>query len=137
MKNSILFGFAIVVLIFLSGCNKGQVGVSGRVTYSDTGEPLEAGTVIFTTPDFYTRGEIKEDGRYTIGTYSEKDGLPPGSYQIYVSGAMRYDETTKPDGTAVEIPLITPKFCDPAESGLTCEVTGSTKTFDFQVDRAN
>lgn len=135
MKNAIVFGVAVLVLTSLIGCGKGHVGMGGRVTYSDTGEPLEVGTVSFTTPTFHARGEIKQDGRYTIGSYSEKDGLPPGRYQVYISGAVRYEGVT-PDGMPIEIPLIDAKFTDPAKSEIVCEVTAATKTLDIQVDRA-
>ncbi len=126
----------ILALLFTSvGCPSGLVPMSGRVTYSDNGEPLETGTVSFTTSRFHARGTIKEDGRYTIGSYTEDDGLPPDTYQIYVSGAVRYEGEDK-DGRPIAVPLIDEKFTAPATSGLTLKVDGSTKTLDFQVDRA-
>lgn len=135
MKNLLAFGIAALILVPLFGCNSGQVGMGGRVTYSDTGEPLEAGTVSFTTPTFHARGEIQKDGKYTIGSFSEKDGLPPGKYQVYISGAVR-EEGRTPQGMPILVPLIDAKFTDPAKSGITCEVTAATKTLDIKVDRA-
>ena len=130
MNRHIISLFA--VLLFLVGCSN-HVSLSGRVTYSDDGTPLEAGTVIFqpvVEPEkFYARGEIREDGKYVLATARPNDGLPPGKYQVYVSSAYRVVNET-------EVPIITSKYTSAETSGLEVDVDRSTKTFDFQVDRA-
>jgi len=133
--NRTLFLIAFIVLpLLLIGCSN-HVQLSGTVTYSDDGTPLETGMVVFETETFYSRGVILEGGKYTLITHKPKDGLPPGKYQVYVNGAIRSE--LLPDGTvAAEIPLITSKYSSPDTSGLEIDVDRSTKTFDFQVDRA-
>ena len=110
------------------GCSN-HVSLSGRVTYSDDGTPLEAGTVIFQAEKFYARGDILADGKYSLATHRPNDGLPPGKYQVFVNMAVRSEAGS-------EIPLITSKYTSIETSGLEVDVNRSTKTFDFQVDRA-
>jgi hypothetical protein len=127
----------IIGLLFFSliGCSN-HVKLSGRVTYSDTGEPLEAGTVIFLAESetFQARGEIGQNGSYVLATLRENDGLPPGNYRVYVNSAYRYE--TRENAPTTEIRLITDKYTSPETSGLMFKVDHVTKKFDFQVDRA-
>jgi hypothetical protein len=112
--------------------------MGGRVTYSDTGEPVEFGTVSFSSPTKQSRGEIKADGRYVIGTFGDKDGLPRGEYSVTVHAAKDEIESDE-DGYVtkwVGINLIDSKYRTPATSGLKVVVDGKTKTFDIQVERA-
>lgn len=122
-----------VALALITGCS-GQVKMGGKVTYSDSGEPLTTGTVVFKTETFQARGEIRPDGTYEIGSYRQKDGLPKNTYQVYVTGAFAQEDG--PNGAINEFPLIDVKYANPAHSGLTALVDGSTHRFDFQVDRA-
>jgi hypothetical protein len=125
----------MLLLIGLTGCSD-HIKLSGRVTYSDTNEPLEAGTIIFLAESetFQARGEIEKNGSYILATFRENDGLPPGNYRVYVNSAYRYEiQENRP---TVEIRLITDKYTSPETSGLVFKVDGSTKKFDFQVDRA-
>ncbi|GHT43181.1 hypothetical protein FACS189443_6850 [Planctomycetales bacterium] len=119
--------------------------MGGRVTYTDTGEPVEFGTVSFSSQTKQSRGEIKEDGKYVIGTFGDKDGLPPGEYNVTVHAVKT--ETTVNTGTdksgregklpnSVRINLLDTKYLNPATSGLKVVVDGKTKTFDISVDRA-
>jgi hypothetical protein len=124
-----------IVLALLAGCNKGYVSMGGRVTYSDNGDPLEKGTVAFMTSTFQARGKIGADGRYTIGTLSDTDGLPKGTYQVFVTSSEDFQWIDELTGTYITTYRIDGKFANPETSGLTVEVDGKTKTFDFQVDR--
>ena len=136
MNRKIVSLIIVLLPLFLIGCGTGHVSLSGRVTYSDDGSPLEAGTVIFQpvvgADKFYARGEIGQDGKYVVATYNPKDGLPPGEYQIFVNGATR-NEGNK--GQFV-IPLISSKYTAAETSELVLDINRSTKTFDFSVDRA-
>ncbi|MDR1268779.1 MAG: carboxypeptidase-like regulatory domain-containing protein [Planctomycetaceae bacterium] len=134
--KKIKYGFIILVLITgLIGCSN-HVKLSGKVTYSDTGEPLESGTVIFLpeSETFQARGEIEKNGSYVLATFKENDGLPPGNYRVYVNSAYRYE--TRENAPTAEIRLVTDKFTSPETSGLVFKVDSSTRNFDFQVDRA-
>ena len=143
--NKRYFGFLFLfVSLCVWGCGGGKVGLSGKVTYSDDGSPLPIGTVWFTTDSFLARGDIDENGVYRIGSLSTKDGLPPGKYRVYVSGAVKPNEASGNGnsmgsgmgGSGAPIPLIDPKFASAGSSGIEVEVTPSLKTFDFKVDRA-
>jgi len=133
MKNVI---FLIIALLALTafGCGSGKVGLSGHVTYSDDGSPLETGTVGFATDTYFARGVLDKDGKYIVSSEHHKDGLPPGLYKVYVSGA---EHQIGLDGNGVPImePLIDARHTSASTSGLTLEVTAQTKTFDIKVDR--
>ena len=134
MKRTLFLLAFVLFPLLLIGCNN-QVQLSGQVTYSDDGTPLETGRVIFDSDKFYARGDIGESGRYVLATHKANDGLPPGQYRVYVADAMR--SVTNPDGNSgYEVPLIAPKHTSAETSELVVEVNRPTKTFDFQVDRA-
>lgn len=66
---------------FAGGCNRsGLVKVKGRVAYAD-GTPVPLGRVVIDSGDSPTGawGRIKSDGRFTIGTLKENDGMTPGT----------------------------------------------------------
>ena len=132
MNRKIVSLFAVLLPLLLVGCSN-HVSLSGQVSYSDDGTPLESGTVIFQpevgADKFYARGEIREDGKFILATARPQDGLPPGKYHVFVNAAFRYENNT-------EIQLITNKYTSPDTSELVVDVDRSTKTFDFKVDRA-
>ena len=70
----------ILLCLFTIGCGK-NVSVKGTVTYSDTGEPVKFGMVVFTGEKEIARGAIK-NGKYSIGLIKDGDGIPPGSYTV-------------------------------------------------------
>jgi len=135
MKTISLFITSLFVLIVL-GCGSGKVGLRGTVTYSDDGTPLEAGTVSFQTETFFARGIINKDGTYITSSVSAKDGLPPGRYKVYISGANHQIGVTA-GGMPILEPLVDAKYESPETSGLVVDVDRSTRTFDIQVDRAS
>ncbi|MGL4943310.1 MAG: hypothetical protein ACRC46_08980 [Thermoguttaceae bacterium] len=128
--------------LLLSGCSK-NVSMGGKVTFSDDGSPLSVGTVCFESATFLARGEIKPDGTYVIGSLSEKDGLPAGTYKVCIAGAAKEIGKTQIDslsGTQMEgmpiyEPLIDEKFAKAATSGIEITVDNKTKSLDFKVDR--
>ena len=63
-------------LLLIVGCS-GNVKITGTVTYSDDGAPVETGTVCFisTTSDFMSRGTIT-NGTFTMSSVKADDGLP-------------------------------------------------------------
>jgi len=132
-KRLLIYGILLACLVF-SGCSN-HVSLGGRVTYSDDGTPLEQGTVAFYASNFLSRGEIRQDGRFVVGTQTDKDGLPPGTYQVAITGAGQYIGDDQ-HGMPVTLPLIDDRYKDPERSNLTLTVTSSTKNYDLQVDRA-
>ena len=136
------------------GCGP-NVKFGGKVTYSDDGSPLAVGMVCFESDSFLARGELNKDGYYDLGSQNLKDGIPKGVYRVYISGAEDVEDiAAQGDGQAdyatyvmssasmagtmggkIFSPLIDPKFTSGNTSGLTVNIDGTSKTFDFQVDR--
>lgn len=134
MKRLTLLLIGIFAVIALVGCGKGYHKLGGRVTYSDDGTPLDCGQVCFDNGKHMARGKIDKNGYYTVGSFSEKDGLPPGSYNIVISGAVR-DGGLSASGHQIDIPLIDPKYSSERTSGLIFVADGSKRAFDIQVER--
>ena len=74
-------GILFLVCLFIAGCGSGNVTVTGTVTYSDTGEPVKSGTVMFSNEKTQGRGTIK-DGTYSVGLMEDGEGVPPGTYTV-------------------------------------------------------
>jgi hypothetical protein len=125
---------SLVLFVFLLGCGSGNVSLRGTVTFSDDGSPLTEGTVAFLKDGKQSRGTIKADGTYVVGTDKATDGLPPGTYQVIVS-ALKSIPIDEEKGIYTYEQLIDKKHEDPSTSGLSVEVNASTKTYNFQVDR--
>ena len=133
----------IVAVACCVGCGTNGP-LSGTVTFSDDGSPVPAGTVCFENNTRYGRGQLDQNGRYTLGFEKQGNGIPRGVYGVYVTGAQRplgmSDEPGSVPGSRGGVmkyeELVAKKFHARRTSGITCNVDGSTRTFDFQVDRA-
>ena len=143
MQRIFYFCFLSIFLLFV-GCSK-NVPLSGTVTFGDDGSPLTVGTVNFLKDGKVARGEIQENGTYIVGFERERDGLPPGTYQVFITGAQESIEMPPIPGSnryGVQMrrlsfrDLIDPKHTSAETSGLTVAVDRKTRTFDIQVDRA-
>jgi hypothetical protein len=77
----------------LTGCGN-NIKLTGRVVFPD-GEPLTTGTIYFAKSDFQARANIRSNGYYDVGSLSEKDGLPPGTYKVYIIGAIENNPDEK------------------------------------------
>jgi len=131
-RNSILLAVSLSLLL-VAGCGS-QVGLSGKVIYSDDGSPVPTGTVYLESDNSVHRGNIQPDGTFVIGSISERDGLPPGSYRVYIRDAQKAAGEDADGGTIYE-QLIDVKFASAATSGKTIDITSSTKNFEIVVDR--
>jgi hypothetical protein len=131
MKPFYLF---LLLIILAAGCGK-HVALSGKVTYSDDGSPLPLGQVCFQNDKTIARGDIKEDGTFQMGSFGTEDGLLPGEYTVFISGAVKEVGIDSVSNTPITAPLLTEKFIDPSKSEIKFNVTGSTKNFDIKVDR--
>ena len=131
VKKFAYLSCVVLGLCLLCGCSD-KVPLSGKVTFSDDGSPLTVGTVCFETDNFIAYGRVKPDGTYVIGSLSETDGLPHGNYRIFITDTAK--EVVRNGAPAIEY-AVAQKFTQGSTSGLTFEVTSSTKTFDFSVDR--
>ena len=125
--------FIIIFWTFLAGCS-GNVSLKGTVTFSDDGSPVPKGTVAFVQGGKMSRGTIKEDGSYVVGTEKEADGIPPGTYQVFISGA-KISTVIDAYNNAVHEPLIDTKYENPETSGLSVVIPAEKNTYDIKVDR--
>ena len=132
LKNCILFPLLFSLLAFV-GCS-GHVGLTGKVVFSDDGSPVPVGIVALETDTYFSRGEIRPDGTFTVGSLKASDGLPPGLYRVYISGA-EIVTGQRPDGSDIIQQLVDPKFTSPETSGITIDISRSTKDFVIEVDR--
>jgi hypothetical protein len=120
-----------------TACGSGLCSLRGKVTFSDDGTPLSCGTVLFENESTRSKGKVNTDGTYIVGTLSNTDGIPPGTYKVSVI------ETYKPVENAgsgnMDVPqsesLIDAKYADASTSGLIITVDSKTKVFDIHVDR--
>ena len=119
-------------LVFVLGCGN-QVSLKGRVTFSDDGAPLTVGTVCFQNDKLLERGNIDASGYYTMGTFKDRDGLPPGEYQVFFALPASFGTDTS--GKPVLISPVDSKYISPETSGLSLTVNASTKKYDIVVDR--
>ena len=140
-------GLVVLAVICITvGCSK-NAKVSGKVTFPD-GSPLTVGKVTFETDTYSASGTLQEDGSYTIGSLSDRDGLPPGRYQVFIAGAMKQAGTKNMNvpssggagqsgmssmSMPVFVPAIASKYTKASTSEITCDVKKSM-TFDFRVE---
>jgi len=129
MSRRIFFAISVALtaaLLGSTGCGRsGLVRVRGRVAYSD-GSPVPVGRVLIDAGGKPTGawGRIGPDGRFTIGTLEENDGIAPGIFRVAIVDAAM----TGPDGSGKL--LVASKFSDFATSGLEFKVPEQT---DWQI----
>lgn len=131
-KYRFIFLASVACLLFAAGCGPNQK-LTGKVTFPD-GEPLTTGTVIFTKPGFISRSFIHPDGSFKVGTVKEGDGIPPGTYKVYIIQALAPVDPDDPESDAMK-PLIDEKFASEDMTPLEITIPGE-KSFDITVERA-
>ena len=125
MRNYRSVSFLIPLLLFsLVGCS-GNVTTVGTVKFAD-GVPLSEGQIIFQNAQHEFLSLIKSDGTYSIWGVREGDGLPPGTYNVFLRFGYQYLDDLPVD----------PKFVETGTSGFTAEVVAGKKNhFDFVVEK--
>lgn len=124
--------YLLCVVLLLSGCGDSNQRLTGKVTFSD-GEPLTVGTVVFSTSALISRANIRPDGTFKTGTHKDGDGIPPGTYKVFIIGAVVPDPGDSSGmGT---LPLVAKEFTSEAMTPFTVTIPGS-KTYDIVVERA-
>ena len=96
MKNNVSKLVALVgvfMLVACAGCG-GRVQVSGTVKFSD-GTPLTYGTLNFTDGKVMCKGQIEKDGTFKMRTFKPGDGVPPGTYQVYITDTLQFGDSGK------------------------------------------
>jgi hypothetical protein len=136
MNRFVLLGLCLCVLTF-TACGSGLCSLRGKVTFSDDGTPLPYGIVVFDNEQTRSKGKVNSDGTYIVGTLSDTDGIPAGTYKISVTGTYKPAENIDANNmdTAQSESLIDEKYANASTSGLTVTVDSKTKVFDISVDR--
>ena len=129
----------LLMVLSLAGCGDGRpavVPISGTVTLN--GDPVEGVTVMFVVEevaDGYARpsaGKTDAQGKFTISTYGNEDGMPVGKYKVgfikkeLLSKAPENEYSENPEASlkSIKYKWHTPRnVADPNESGITAEVT--------------
>ena len=130
MKKIIAILF-VAAALSVTGCGT-NVSMYGKVTFED-GTPLDMGMVVVENQQVMARGEIQSDGSYVIGSVAKKDGLPPGQYTVYITGAAK-QIGNKPNGDALRELLVEKKFTMPDQSKLSIDIKKATK-YDITVTK--
>jgi len=132
MKHKLLPILSALLFVFcMLGCSNKQVGFSGKVVYSDTGEPVSRGEIQFSTPTFLARAVIEKNGTFKTGSYRAADGLPPGTYNVAIISFILDEVNSEAPPTY----LIHPKYGDSKTSGLSVTIEETTRNHEFKVDR--
>lgn len=142
MRNNVSKLVALVCAVMLVACVGcgGRSQVTGKVTFSD-GTPLTYGTVNFVSADTMCKGQIEKDGSYRMRTFKPGDGVPAGTYKIYLTDTLQFGESktaaTKgaEKGDSVEYQMvgqatntIPPEYSNPDQSPFgEITVKGTTK----------
>lgn len=134
MKSNAKQILVAIILVAVSGCSN-YVKVGGKITFSEDGSPLTTGTVCFQSDSHMARGAVKNDGTYTMDSVKKNDGLPPGTYKVFIADAYRVVGEIPEDREAEVDLLIAEKYTSASRSGWTVEVSQSSRSFDFQVER--
>ncbi len=143
MRTIALMGMFLAgtMSLAVSGCGGGDVPtyrVSGTVKFKD-GSPLTKGTVFFDGDAHSANGQIGEDGSYYLGSFSQSDGAPVGTYKVYIggdaagSGYVDLEAGDKASGG----PLVANKYLSAETSGLTFEVKAQSNEFNIEVEKPN
>ena len=114
------------------GCNQ-NMQITGKVTFSDDGTPLDVGMILFENGAMASRSSVKGDGTFTLTSEKQNDGIPPGTYKVYFTGALK----TEGNSLAPKIiQLLDPKYNSAATSDITITIDKSTKSpLEIKVDR--
>ena len=138
MTQKIIFPFVLVLAttVFV-GCG-GGVKLTGTVTFED-GTPVEVGTVVFESSGSISRGDIGSNGEYRVSTIKPGDGIPPGTYNVYLINTEKTEMIPVPgsdgDFRDITVQTVASKYLSSATSDLTYTVDRASKTFDFEVEK--
>jgi hypothetical protein len=123
------------LLALASGCGPRYGNVSGKVTYQ--GKPVTGGTITFhDSHNGVASDAIQPDGSYSVNR------VAAGQVRITVVPPLDIPfrpmqeaggRPTSPGSTPRPVPL-PPKYADPAQSGLTCEVQAGNQEHDVNLN---
>jgi hypothetical protein len=120
-------GAACLCLLTVVGCNQGPklVKVSGQVLID--GEPVKGGFIqVVPKEERAATGKIGEDGRFSLTTYQEEDGVVLGTHDVAVMATRQLSPTRTEH-------LVPPKYANPATSGVTTTIDGPTDNLKIEL----
>jgi hypothetical protein len=127
---------ASVMVVLLAGCGRRDLHrVQGVVRFAD-GQPLTTGRVVL---DYGPQavhggwGYIHGDGTFTLGSFTENDGVRAGAVRVAIINAIATEPGRDPSVFKTK-PLIHSRFESPATSGLSFEIPRQTN-WEIVVDR--
>jgi hypothetical protein len=122
-----LFSTLSLSLLISSGCGgSGFNKIKGKVSFAD-GSPLTVGKIVAESPEHRVTatGYIKPDGTFEMGTATSNDGVPPGTWQIAIVGAVEQPIVypDRPNLNAGKVKqLIKDTYANKNTSGITFKV---------------
>ncbi len=128
----------VVTLVCVACSSKEQL--TGRVFFDD-GEPLTFGTVYLTDEMMMYRGSIGKDGSFDVGELRDGDGLPAGTYKVWLEDVNTWEPVLDKNGERtdkiIETIVMDRKYAKRFTSDLTVEVKpGEKNTLEIRVPRA-
>jgi hypothetical protein len=105
-----------------------RVPVSGKVLID--GQPATTGSLAFYPQSGQGRpsaAKIEPDGRFSLSTFEENDGIPTGTYDVTVSAMEIFDNDEK---IRYHLPK---KYGDRRTAGLTKTVEGPTDSMHIEL----
>ncbi|MDR1491797.1 MAG: hypothetical protein LBT05_03625 [Planctomycetaceae bacterium] len=123
--------------LLLVGCNNGTK-ITGTIKFSD-GTPVTKGQVVFDNGNNSYFGAISSAGTYVTGGNQTVEGIPNGSYKVWLAGTETADNKTGANGTITSYTVtqtVAKKFTSLNTTDLKFEVKpGGAKTFDITVEK--
>ncbi len=113
--RTITVAISLAALVAMAGCgSRGLHRVSGKVSFPD-GSPCVAGRVVVDYGNGRMAvGRIRSDGSFNVGTLTESDGMPAGTFRVAIKDAL----VPKSDTSSEFLTIVHSRFADPATSGL-------------------
>ncbi|MDR2171410.1 MAG: hypothetical protein LBP59_14805 [Planctomycetaceae bacterium] len=137
MNRKIFIVLVFGIMFYVTGCS-GKVQISGTVKYSD-GDPVTRGNVVFESADSSYFGVINKDGTYITGGNKQVEGIPKGTYKVWLAQTESSENFFDENGTVVSYtitPKVAKKFTSSDSTDLIFEVkSGGTKTFNIVVEK--
>ena len=133
----VLFSTLSFGLLACLGCGgSGFNKIKGKVSFAD-GSPLTVGKIVAESPEHRVTatGYIKPDGTFEMGTATSNDGVPPGTWQIAIVGAVEQPivYADRPNLNLGKVkPLIKDSFANKSTSGISFKVPEQA-TWDISV----
>jgi hypothetical protein len=120
------------------------IPASGKVVYRKKQIPVGA-LVVFHPKDSKLEdaikgkpfGTVKEDGTFTLTTYAENDGAPPGEYGVTIEWKPRQEGkmSLSSEGGGSGIDKLGGRYGNPQQPVLTATVKeNDANSFNFEVD---